>query len=116
MPKGGMKGGKKGKGKASTIISSKTKQPQEDERQSGSEVDISIRENALSEEEDTVFPSSQQISSKVTEAQDELIASFFEDHPAFYDLTKPEYKNRVKKNALLKEAADEMRLTREFVL
>jgi hypothetical protein len=62
-----------------------------------------------------VFPPSQQSSQRFTEAQDEQIASYFEDLPAFYDMTNPDYKNKVKKNALLNEFADEIGLEREYI-
>ena len=109
MPKGN-KGGQKGKERAQTRSSPRKKdQPQEEERESVSETNLV---NLLSEVGDNVFPPSQQ-TSKFTETQDELIASYFEDLPAFYDMSNPDYKNKVKKNVLPIEFADEMGLARE---
>lgn len=84
---------------------------EETERESGSEMSEVNLEHPSSAEND-VFPTTLEIN-KFTEAQDELIAAFFEDHPAFYDLTNPDYKKKAKKNALLKEFEEEIGLPRQ---
>ncbi|XP_078618397.1 uncharacterized protein LOC144885996 [Branchiostoma floridae x Branchiostoma japonicum] len=67
---------------------------------------------------DEPLSSSQQPSQKasITEDQDEKIASFIESHPAFYDMSTPEYKNKQKKDAWLKDVAPEIGLTPKQIL
>ena len=44
------------------------------------------------------------------------IANFYEEHPMFYDLGHPDYKNKVKKDAALKTFADSVGLTRKYII
>ncbi|XP_019647977.1 PREDICTED: uncharacterized protein LOC109488220 isoform X2 [Branchiostoma belcheri] len=67
------------------------------------------------------YPSNQQTpqsSQKVaiSEEQDDLIASFLESHPAFYDVSHTDYKNKGKKNAWLRNAAPAIGLTSKQIL
>ncbi|KAI8485374.1 Glutathione S-transferase zeta-1 [Branchiostoma belcheri] len=67
------------------------------------------------------YPSNQQTpqsSQKVaiSEEQDDLIASFLESHPAFYDVSHADYKNKGKKNAWLRNAAPAIGLTSKQIL
>ncbi|XP_066280112.1 uncharacterized protein [Branchiostoma lanceolatum] len=52
----------------------------------------------------------------ISEDQDEMIAAFIESHPAYYDMTHPDYKNKGKKSAWLKEEALAIGLTPKQVL
>ena len=73
---------------------------EEEEAEAGSRV---------GEEEDLTTSQSGFISSEA----ETRIAQFYEENPMFYDLGHKDYKNRVKRDAALKELADELGLTRE---
>ena len=51
-----------------------------------------------------------------TDAQDKQIAAFFGKHRCFYDKTHPDYKNRKKRDALLKQFAQSMFASGKCVL
>ena len=89
---------------------------QRDLQRSDDQSESGTNTNPQSEVESVdAFPVGKQSSGWFTEAQDEKIASYFEDLPAFYDMTNADYKNKVKKNALLKEFADKVGLDREYI-
>ncbi|XP_078593262.1 uncharacterized protein LOC144871567 isoform X2 [Branchiostoma floridae x Branchiostoma japonicum] len=52
----------------------------------------------------------------ISEEQDERIAAFIESHPAYYDMSNPDYKNKAKKSAWLKDEAAAIGLTPKQIL
>ena len=51
-----------------------------------------------------------------TDAQDKDIAAFFGQHPCFYDQTHADYKNKKKRDALIKQFAHSMFVSSKCVL
>jgi len=81
----------------------------------GEAVDLDREEAGLDSQEDDegdVFPPSQ--SERMTEEQEEKIAALFEDHSAFYDIASSDYKNKDKKNALLREFGKSIGMDGEY--
>ena len=64
-------------------------------------------------DEDTPTP---QLSKPFTDGQDKEIAAFFGQHPCFYDQTHPDYKNKKKRDALIKQFAQSMFASGKCVL
>ena len=64
-------------------------------------------------DEDTATP---QLSKPFTDRQDKKIAAFFDQHPCFYDKTHPDYKNKKKRDALIKQFAQSMFASGKCVL
>ena len=64
-------------------------------------------------DEDTSTP---QLSKPFTDRQDKQIAAFFGQHPCFYDKTHPDYKNKKKRDALIKQFAQSMFMSGKCVL
>ena len=55
--------------------------------------------------EDTATP---KLSKPFTNQQDKQIAAFFGQYPCFYDMSHPDYKNKKKRNILIKQFAQSM--------
>ena len=64
-------------------------------------------------DEDTATP---KLSKPFTNRQDKQIAAFFGQHPCFYDMTHPDYKNKKKRNILIKQFAQSMFASGKCVL
>ena len=56
-------------------------------------------------DEDTA---TRQLSKPFTDRQDKQVAAFFGQYPCFYDKTHPDYKNKKKRDALIKQFAQFM--------
>ena len=64
-------------------------------------------------DEDTARP---KLSKPFTNQQDKQIAAFFGQHPCFYDMSHPDYKNKKKRNILIKQFAQSMFTSGKCVL
>ena len=64
-------------------------------------------------DEDTATP---KLSKPFTNRQDMQIAAFFGQHPCFYDMSHPDYKNKKKRNILIKQFAQSMFTSGKCVL
>ncbi|XP_066271169.1 uncharacterized protein [Branchiostoma lanceolatum] len=111
MPKGPKKTGEKGKGKQPLPISTRTRQTEREDAIQSAESDKSDAEGGRTTRPEQTTPKS-----TITEEQDEQIASFVESHPAFYDLTTPDYKNKAKKEGWLKDVASSIGLTPKQIM
>ena len=56
------------------------------------------------------------LSKPFTNRQDKQIAAFFGQHPCFYDMSHPDYKNKKKRNILIKQFAQSMFASGKCVL
>ena len=64
-------------------------------------------------DEETARP---QLSQPFTNEQDRQIAAFFSQHPCFYDMSHPDYKNKEKRTILVKQFAQSMFTSGKCVL
>ncbi|XP_019639615.1 PREDICTED: uncharacterized protein LOC109481473 [Branchiostoma belcheri] len=106
MPKAKRTAGKD-KGKQPMPMSKRTRQRAEES---------SASDKSETEEMKTTLVEQQTTQKGVTEEQDEQIASFIESHPAFYDITTADYKNKVKKESWLKDVSSTIGLTPKQVM
>ena len=83
------------------------------EEAGGTQVELRELRDISSPEDDTdSLPGSQ---GQLSQDVEEKIAQFYEANPMYYDLGHRDYKNRPKKNATLKEFADSIGITREYL-
>ena len=64
-------------------------------------------------DEDTATP---KLSKPFTNRKDKQIAAFFGQRPCFYDMSHPDYKNKKKRNILIKQFAQSMFMSGKCVL
>ena len=79
----------------------------------GDEPSTSQEPGENSGDEDTATP---KLSKPFTTRQDKQIAAFFGQYPCFYDMSHPDYKNKKKRNILIKQFAQSMFASGKCVL
>ena len=107
--------GKKQKAKSGKTRESRREEPETASAGGGDEPSTS-REHEDSGDEDTGRP---ELSKPFTNEQDKQIAAFFGQHPSFYDMSHPDYKNnscKKKRNALIHQFAQSMFTSGKCVL
>ena len=82
-------------------------------RAGGGDEPSTSQEREDSGDEDTGRP---ELSKPFTNEQDKQIAAFFGQHPCFYDMSHPDYKNKKKRNALIHQFAQSMFTSGKCVL
>ena len=99
-----MRPGKKQKAKSGKTRETRREEP-ETARAGGGDEPSTSQEREHSGDEDTGRP---ELSKPFTNEQDKQIAVFFSQHPCFYNMSHPDYKNKKKRNALIHQFAQSM--------
>ena len=104
-------------GKKNKTKSGQTRVTRREEEQTaragGGEEPSTSREREDSGDEDTGRP---ELSKPFTNEQDKQIAAFFGQHPCFYDMSHPDYKNKKKRSGLILQFAQSMFTSGKCVL
>ena len=109
-----MRQGKKHKAKSGkTRETARREEPETARAGEGDEPSTSQEPGEDSGDEDTARP---KLSKPFTNEQDMQIAAFFSQHPCFYDMSHPDYKNKKKRNVLIQQFAQSMFTSGKCVL
>ena len=106
--------GKKKKGKSGKPReTARREEPETARAGEGDEPSPSQEPGEDSGDEDIATP---KLSKPFTNQQDKQIAAFFGQYPCFYDMSHPDYKNKKKRNILIKQFAQSMFTSGKCVL
>ena len=106
--------GKKQKGKSGkSREAARREEPETARAGEGDEPSPSQVPGQHSGDEDTARP---KLSKPFTNEQDRQIAAFFGQHPCFYDMSHPDYKNKKKRTILIQQFAQSMFTSGKCVL
>ena len=106
--------GKKQKGKSGKQReTARREEPETARAGEGDEPSQSQEAGEDSGDEDTATP---KLSKPFTNTQDKEIAAFFGQYSCFYDMSHPDYKNKKKRNILIKQFAQSMFTSGKCVL
>ena len=109
-----MRPGKKQKAKSGkTRETARREEPETARAGEGDEPSTSQERGEDSGDEDTGRP---KLSKPFTNDQDKQIAAFFGQHPCFYDMSHPDYKNKNKRKVLIQQFAQSMFTSGKCVL
>ena len=109
-----MRPGKKQKAKSGkTRETARREEPETARAGEGDEPSTSQERGEDSGDEDTGRP---KLSKPVTNEQDKQIAAFFGQHPCFYDMSHPDYKNKKKRKVLTQQFAQSIFTSGKCVL
>ena len=103
---------KKQKAKSGKTRETRREEPETARAGGGNEPSTS-QEREDSGDEDTGRP---ELSKPFTNEQDKQIAVFFGQHPCFYDMSHPDYKNKKKRSGLILQFAQSMFTSGKCVL
>ena len=108
-----MRPGKKQKAKSGKTRETARREEPETARAGGRDEPSASQEREDIGDEDSGRP---KLSKPFTNEQDKQIAAFFGQHPCFYDMSHPDYKNKKKRNALIQQFAQSMFTSGKCVL